>query len=645
MFAFQDLKVKWKIILPYTLMVFLIVGFIVSWYVVYEADRMEAQQLQKMDIVIQELAEASSHPLAIRQYDRLRNLLTHLVDIDPDVRYVSLVNSAGICIVCSDKSLEGKLLTHAGYMQAEDLPSGVLHYEAADNGTNYQLKAPIKLFNVIMGELYIGISRGGIHDTVRRFIFISILIALATAIAGIIIFNLIIQYGVNNPIQELNRVSREISSGNLEERMLYSSRDELGELADAFNNMTSRLGDTMKGLNEEIAERSRAEEALRTSRQLLEAIIDNSTAVIYVKDTQGRFMLVNRHFEKLFNITKTGSIGKTDHDLFPKDLADKFRANDLKVAASGTVLISEEAAPHEDGLHTYISIKAPLYGEDAAIYAVCGISTDITDLKQVENELKDYRDHLEELVDKRTVDLEAAKERAEESDRLKSAFLATMSHELRTPMNSIIGFTGIMLQGLSGPLNDEQKEQLSMVKNSADHLLNIINDLLDISRIESGQLKISAESFNIHESINKVVQTIAPLAEKKGLSLIFEEAPDIGEVVSDRRRVEQIILNLVNNAIKFTEIGEVRIKCKVSNGYLITSVKDTGIGIKPADIDKLFKPFQQIDMGLDRKREGTGLGLSICKKLAGLLGGDIKVESKVGEGSTFTLTLQLEYKR
>jgi hypothetical protein len=257
-------------------------------------------------------------------------------------------------------------------------------------------------------------------------------------------------------------------------------------------------------------------------------------------------------------------------------------------------------------------------------------------------ELSQINRQMAARIQRRTAQLAEAMKQAQAADRIKSAFLATMSHELRTPLNSIIGFTGILLQGLAGPLNDEQQKQMCMVQTSSRHLLALINDVLDISKIEAGQLTLTPAAFDLRAAIEKSVQMVLPMADKKGIAVNLEMAADVALVTADQRRLEQVMLNLLNNALKFTEKGQVRVTCRTDNDHCLLTVADTGIGMQPDEIPKLFQPFHQIDAGLTRKHEGTGLGLSICKKLIVLMGGTIEVESQWGRGSTFTLRIPIK---
>lgn len=275
----------------------------------------------------------------------------------------------------------------------------------------------------------------------------------------------------------------------------------------------------------------------------------------------------------------------------------------------------------------------------------------IAELKKAEDELKKTRDELEIKVKHRTTELQnvntqlqKANLRLEEASRLKSQFLANMSHELRSPLNSIIGFTGIMIQGLSGELNDEQKKQLGMVYESSRHLLGLINDILDLSKIEAGRVKINFEDMNVPELVNMVQKMISPLVEEKGLELNMEIASNIPKIIcNDRNRIKQVLINLLSNSIKFTAKGRISLSCSLSetNDALLFTVNDTGIGIKEENLGSIFEEFTQVETVKNAKPEGTGLGLAISKKMIEMMGGRIWVESEFGVGTRFYFTIPL----
>lgn len=273
-----------------------------------------------------------------------------------------------------------------------------------------------------------------------------------------------------------------------------------------------------------------------------------------------------------------------------------------------------------------------------------------TSLQRAEKNLRKYSGHLEELVKKRTSELEGktgeleqANIRLQELDRLKSMFIASMSHELRTPLNSIIGFTGIILQGISGEITEDQRKELTMVTNSANHLLALINDVIDVSKIETGKVELFIEEFNLADLMQEVKESFKVAADEKNLKLSLE-MPERLIIKGDKRRIKQVIMNLVSNAVKFTDRGEIEIKVKKKDEEVKVSVTDTGIGIKKENMEKLFTQFSRIYTKGKPITEGTGLGLYLSKKIVELLGGQIKAESEFGKGSKFTFTFPLEYR-
>ncbi len=408
--------------------------------------------------------------------------------------------------------------------------------------------------------------------------------------------------------------------------------------------LSSRMNDegNVIAIARDITERLKSEDEIIQSENRFRTLTENAPVGIFQTDLDGNRVYVNEYWLEISGFTMAEALGSGwVAALHPKD-KERVVNEWNNAIENGAEFNSEYRLLSKVGKTTLVQARAVRIGDSRGPKSgYIGTLIDITEQRSADAELKLYREHLEELVKIRTRELEIEKVKAQSADRLKSAFLATMSHELRTPLNSIIGFTGLLLNEFAGPLSDEQKKQLGMVKASGRHLLHLINDILDLSKIEAGELVFSNKSFDFCNSIEKVVSLIKPLAEAKGLILTFQIPSSKVLLLSDERRVEQILINLLNNAVKFTDKGSVKIDCQMRGKMLITKVIDTGIGIRKEDIKKLFVPFSQIDSGLARTHDGTGLGLSISQKLVKMLGGIIGVESKIGKGSTFIVSLPL----
>lgn len=390
-----------------------------------------------------------------------------------------------------------------------------------------------------------------------------------------------------------------------------------------------------------------AEAAATNERRFSDAMIESMPGVVYFYDEAGRFLRWNRDLEVVSGYSAEEIEGMSPLDFVPAPARSLVAERIEEALEQGSSSVEAPFATKGGTRTPYLFTGRRVYQDGKR--CLVGVGIDISERVRAERELRRLASTLEQRIAERTEELRVALERAEEADRLKSAFLATMSHELRTPLNSIIGFTGILLQKLAGPLNDEQRKQLGMVQNSARHLLALINDVLDLSKIEAGQLDVEAEPFDLRGAIEEAVATVEPMAAAKGLRLEARVEPEVARMVGDRRRVAQVLLNLLNNAVKFTERGGVRLEAcpRQDDGRpsVAVSVADTGIGIAEPELGTLFEPFRQVDTGLTRQHDGTGLGLTICRRLVDLMGGRIDVSSTSGEGSVFTVVLPLDRAR
>jgi two-component system, sensor histidine kinase and response regulator len=376
----------------------------------------------------------------------------------------------------------------------------------------------------------------------------------------------------------------------------------------------------------DISVRKQTERELARERKLFHALMDSIPDTIYFEDSDCHFLRINQAQAKMLGVGDPAeAIGKSDFDFFPAELAKEFYASEQKLMQTGEpILDSIQKITKPDGRVQWLSAtEVPIYDDLGKVMGLVGISRDVTERKLAEAELQ------------------KAKETAEAASRAKSVFLATMSHEIRTPINGILGMTEL---ALDTELSPEQRDYLETVRSSADSLLQIVNDILDFSRVEAGRLQFESLAFDLRSSLAETIKPLAVRARQKGLELVSQIQPDVPRtVVGDPTRLRQVIVNLLGNAIKFTEHGQVSLNVSVESGAdqqmdLRFAVHDTGIGIPAEKQERIFDAFVQADSSTSRKYGGSGLGLSISARLVEGMQGRIGLESEVGRGSTFTFT-------
>ena len=488
-----------------------------------------------------------------------------------------------------------------------------------------------------IGTVYLRASLSRYNDAIHRSILLLVLIFGVSLVAAFL-FSRMSQKVIIWPIQRLAKKMEEIVEENsFDHQIEKRSDDEIGNLYDAFNALMIKIHQHREERDEVLKALKKSENSLLMAQKIAKTgsweLNLETGEVGWSQQLSEIFEMRDEPYsEELFYSRVHPDDRDRVREILEQTVEDRHSSN------------IEYRLLLPSGVIKYISDTGDdRMEEDGKVKILFGTIQDISALKKAELAIRKLNIELEERVRDRTRQLVIARDKAEDADRLKSAFLAAMSHELRTPLNSIIGFTGIILQGIVGPLNEEQRKQLGMVLTSSRHLLDLINDVLDISKIEAGQLKIGIAEFELKSSFKKIQAMLSPLAEKKGLNLDLIIPEDLPTLLNDKRRLEQVIINVANNAIKFTEKGFICIQVAQKGHYVMITVEDTGIGIKEKDFDKLFAPFQQIDTGLNRKHEGTGLGLSICKKLLDLMEGSIQVQSVVGEGSIFTISVPITH--
>jgi two-component system, sensor histidine kinase and response regulator len=381
------------------------------------------------------------------------------------------------------------------------------------------------------------------------------------------------------------------------------------------------------GTSRDITELKQAQDKLAAERNLLRSLMENLPAFVYVKDTQGRYLMSNLAHLRYLGLNDPGQIvGKTVFDLFPRELAERFHADDQAVLSFGQpVLNREEQATDRNGnLRWNSTSKVPLRDAQGRIVGLVGISHDVTERRQAEEAIQ------------------RAREAAEEANLTKSRFLASMSHELRTPLNSVIGFANILLKNKAGNLSSSELNFLDRIQANGKHLLGLINEILDLSKIEAHKIELQFAPVALDALVCDTIAQQEGLLRDRPVKLLADVPAIVAPISTDADKLKQVIINLIGNALKFTERGSVTVRVVTNpadHHPVRIDVIDTGIGIPSDKLGVIFEAFQQADASMARKYGGTGLGLTISQALCQLMGYRIEVASKVGQGSTFSVVL------
>ncbi len=447
----------------------------------------------------------------------------------------------------------------------------------------------------------------------------------------LLVITFILNRRVLNPLLKLQQAVQATAKGDLSVRSATGVDDEFGELSRTFDAMAI---DLVAGLKQEIAVRTKAEEKLRISEEQYRLLADNALDNIWIMGRNRTFTYVSPSIGNILGYTPEEFMGHSLEELLtPPSLPvalGYFERLDaaVRLGTPPENFRGELQVYRKDGTTVWTEVTAsPILGANGAIAELVGVTRDVSERKQYECEL------------------ERAREAAEAANLAKSEFLSNMSHEIRTPMNGIMGMAQLLAYT---ELTDEQREYLSAINTSSDGLLSLINDILDLSKIEAGKIELECRAFTLRNSISDVIMTQTSLLHRKGLTIATDIPVGVPDnLTGDQLRLKQILINLLGNAIKFTSRGGIRIAVAVTERsdrivLLKISVTDSGIGISSSAMEKIFDPFVQGDGSTTRKYGGTGLGLSICTRLAELMGGRIWVESVEGAGSTFNVAIPFD---
>ena len=500
-----------------------------------------------------------------------------------------------------------------------------------------------------------------------RFIAISFFVITVLSLAGALLLTVNRVRRLTRPIRRLANAADQIAAGQRDIVVSVGTRDEVGRLAHSFNDMAAALkwneGALQRKITEmtalyEIGQEISAQVSLQPTLDLIvhsaRTLLKSDTSMLALREDQrdefairaqtgvGGATVAGNRFRQGEGLG--GRVVASGKPLLVGDYVGQYTDSPFLEIIRQTSMKSFVAVPLKSDdevigvLYVMSAMPDKFQGEDVELLSALATQATIS-IKNAKlyQQVREHAEQLEARIGERTQQLRQLNHQLELASRHKSEFLANMSHELRTPMNAIIGFTKLVMRRSKEQLPQKQYENLQKSLSSAEHLLTLINQILDLSKIEAGRLEVYPARFRLETMIEECIRTVEPIVKPEYVQLSSIVAGDLPELYSDRDKLKQIVLNLLSNAIKFTERGQIRLEAKGEKQWIAIVVADSGPGIPRDKFDFIFEEFRQIDGGATRQRSGTGLGLSISRHLARLLGGDILVDSIVGEGATFTI--------